>query len=63
MILREKRDMKKVLFAVALVLSACTQVHRSGLTLHYDRPAEFFEEALPIGNGRIGAMVYGAASG
>ena len=29
------------------------------LVLHYDRPAEFFEEALPIGNGRIGAMVYG----
>lgn len=27
--------------------------------LHYDRPANFFEEALPIGNGTIGAMVYG----
>lgn len=29
------------------------------LTLRYDAPAEYFEEALPIGNGRIGAMVYG----
>ena len=29
------------------------------LTLHYDRPAEYFEEALPLGNGRLGAMVYG----
>jgi alpha-L-fucosidase 2 len=29
------------------------------LTLHYDRPAHFFEEALPVGNGRLGAMVYG----
>ena len=29
------------------------------LSLHYDRPAEFFEEALVIGNGRLGATVYG----
>jgi len=29
------------------------------LVLNYDRPAEFFEEALPIGNGNLGAMVYG----
>lgn len=27
--------------------------------LHYDRPAQYFEEALPIGNGRMGAMLYG----
>lgn len=27
--------------------------------LWYDRPAEAFEEALPLGNGRIGAMVFG----
>jgi len=30
-----------------------------GLCLWYDRPAEVWEEALPIGNGRLGAMVYG----
>ena len=29
------------------------------LTLHYDRPAQFFEEALVIGNGSLGATVYG----
>ena len=52
-----------VILAAALILGACTPVHKGNLTLHYDRPAEFFEEALPIGNGRIGAMVYGAASG
>lgn len=28
--------------------------------LHYNRPAAYFEEALPIGNGTIGAMVYGS---
>lgn len=28
-------------------------------TLWYDKPASRFEEALPLGNGRIGMMVYG----
>jgi alpha-L-fucosidase 2 len=31
----------------------------SNLKLWYDEPAENWEEALPIGNGRLGAMVYG----
>jgi len=29
------------------------------LTLHYDKPAAMWTEALPIGNGRLGAMVFG----
>ena len=29
------------------------------LTLHYDRPAQYFEEALVIGNGTMGGIVYG----
>ncbi len=29
------------------------------LLLRYDRPAEKWEEALPVGNGRLGAMVFG----
>jgi len=29
------------------------------LKLWYDYPAQVWEEALPLGNGRIGAMVYG----
>ena len=32
------------------------------LKLHYDAPAQYFEEALPLGNGRLGAMVYGGIS-
>ncbi|MDE5603987.1 MAG: glycoside hydrolase family 95 protein, partial [Eubacterium sp.] len=28
-------------------------------TLFYTKKANYFEEALPVGNGRIGAMVYG----
>src|SRR5438128_9692727 len=32
------------------------------LTLHYVRPAEDWQsQALPIGNGRLGAMIYGGA--
>ena len=42
----------------AVGASACTAPQRD-LALHYDRPATFFEEALPVGNGRLGAMVYG----
>ncbi len=34
----------------------------TALVLLYDRPAEAFEEALPLGNGRIGAMIYGSVS-
>ena len=30
-----------------------------GLKLWYDRPANQFTEALPVGNGRLGAMVFG----
>ncbi|MBQ2535083.1 MAG: glycoside hydrolase N-terminal domain-containing protein, partial [Prevotella sp.] len=30
------------------------------LTLWYNRPAQYWEEALPIGNGRIGAMISGS---
>jgi alpha-L-fucosidase 2 len=29
------------------------------LTLHYDKPAAVWTDALPIGNGRLGAMVFG----
>ena len=31
----------------------------SPLTLHYSSPAATWEEALPIGNGRLGAMIFG----
>ena len=51
--------MMKRLLPLLLVLTACTGAPQRDLTLHYDRPASFFEEALPVGNGRLGAMVYG----
>ena len=33
--------------------------HWDDLRLWYKRPAMFWTEALPVGNGRLGAMVYG----
>lgn len=35
------------------------QEESPNLTLHYDRPATYFEEALVIGNGTMGAILYG----
>ena len=29
------------------------------MTLHYNRQADYFEESLPIGNGKLGALIYG----
>lgn len=31
------------------------------MRLWYDRPAEYWHEALPVGNGRLGGMVFGKA--
>ena len=40
-----------------LLALACSP--QPSLSLHYGEPAAFFEEALPLGNGQLGAMVYG----
>ena len=32
------------------------------LRLQYDRPAKNWNEALPLGNGRLGAMVFGGVA-
>ncbi len=35
------------------------QTFNTGSVLWYDLPANKWEEALPVGNGRLGAMVFG----
>ena len=40
-------------------LAACGEAERAPLKLWYDTPAAVWEEALPLGNGRLGAMVFG----
>ena len=41
------------------VLSVSAAADQSKFKLTYDKPAAKWTEALPLGNGRIGAMVYG----
>ncbi|MFN8349614.1 MAG: glycoside hydrolase N-terminal domain-containing protein [Spirosomataceae bacterium] len=48
--------MKKLLF---LLLLQSAVVYAQEYTLWYNAPAEKWTEALPVGNGRIGAMVFG----
>ena len=53
---------KKLLLSGCLLLSALAvrpQTKEEGYKLWYDRPAQVWTEALPLGNGRLGAMVYG----
>lgn len=62
---RQAVSFAAVLFGTgALTLAACTADPASStpsqpLFLRYDRPAAQWVEALPLGNGRLGAMVYG----
>ncbi|MCR6650258.1 MAG: glycoside hydrolase family 95 protein [Cellvibrionaceae bacterium] len=45
---------------VCLILLALTgAAYATELKLWYDQPANTWEEALPLGNGRLGAMVFG----
>ncbi len=48
------------IFFLALALTAIADGQR--LALHYKQPAEDWQsQALPIGNGRVGAMIFGGA--
>ncbi len=46
-------------FILLFSLSNVTNANEEPLKLWFDKPANQWEEALPIGNGRLGAMVYG----
>ena len=52
-----------LLFFAAIILQACNSekspIIQRELKLWYDKPAEKWVEALPVGNGRLGAMVFG----
>ena len=55
--------MKRFLSALAFIAAACTPVKEepTDLKLWYDEPAAQWIEALPVGNGRLGAMVFGGS--
>ncbi|MGN1238739.1 MAG: glycoside hydrolase N-terminal domain-containing protein, partial [Muribaculaceae bacterium] len=50
---------KSLITSILALAMNFAMAQASGLVLHYDCPAQFFEEALVIGNGRLGATVYG----
>ncbi len=53
--------MKKLCILAFAILLFYVAKAQSGLPLKlwYDKPAAYFEESLPIGNGKLGALVYG----
>lgn len=52
-----------LLVFLATLITGCSQKTDSHMMkLWYDEPAENWEEALPIGNGRLGAMIYGTVN-
>ena len=54
--------MKRLVFLIFIAFCACAQQEPEDntlLKLRYDKPAEQWVEALPVGNGRLGAMIYG----
>ena len=51
--------MKIFLRMALLALWPTLGVGQAALTLHYHKPANEWTEALPIGNGRLGAMIFG----
>ncbi|MGY0034977.1 glycoside hydrolase N-terminal domain-containing protein [Pedobacter sp. NJ-S-72] len=54
---------KPFLFATVFVLFIYqTFAQQNNHKLIYDKPAGQFEEALPLGNGRLGVMVYGGVN-
>ncbi len=67
----EERDLRargaRVLLLAAVLVCTAAPVRQpaaqaSALMLWYDRATTAFEEALPLGNGRLGAMVFGDAA-
>ena len=61
---QEQEAMVKTKYGILgwLVLFVFTVSESVAQTLHYDRPATFFEEALVIGNGTMGGIVYGGTN-
>ena len=48
-----------LLLSTMTCLTAMAQ-EQAPMVLQYDKPATYFEESLPIGNGKLGALIYGS---
>ena len=53
--------MKKITFLLLIIINSLMAYaqDKNDLKLWYDKPANQFSEALPVGNGRLGALVFG----
>ena len=51
--------MKRILLPLLCLTALSAHSQQPPMKLWYAEPATYFEESLPIGNGRIGALVYG----
>ncbi|MDQ8183786.1 glycoside hydrolase family 95 protein [Pelagicoccus sp. SDUM812005] len=54
---------KELPYKETVEIEPLNQSPSSELSLWYNAPSSYWEEALPVGNGRLGAMVYGGVSG
>ena len=65
LMLKFEKLMKHWYLLFLLCLAACAgsgEKEREAVRLWYDEPAANWNEALPIGNGRLGAMVFGGTA-
>ncbi len=58
---KKARCLINLLLAVSIA-GTYAKAEDDGLKLHYDAPAKYFEESLVIGNGTMGACVYGGVA-
>lgn len=54
-----KTYLLRLLFIYSFLIITLNVSAQQEFLLWYDKPAKYWEEALPLGNGRLGAMVYG----
>jgi alpha-L-fucosidase 2 len=50
--------MRKIIISLFFLVTVCASA-QDAMTLWYSKPAANWNEALPVGNGRLGAMVFG----
>lgn len=61
-LIRMKINYFSVILIVLFIISACSEergAKQKNLILWYKQPAQEWIEALPVGNGHLGAMVFG----
>jgi alpha-L-fucosidase 2 len=58
---KNEKMKKNYLLLSAFTCLTATAQQQAPMVLEYNKPATFFEESLPIGNGKLGALIYGGS--